>query len=421
MALFSTHSWKAAGKDLKSFVVPARALRRPFRVEAVKVCAIIATYGPGPLARRLVDDLLRWNPNVSIYIVDDCTPRKRRAGLPTLKHVAAISDRIQILRTPRNKLKAGALNYALKHIAAQRAHYDPDVILTIDDDVVIGEATIRNLVAELMSCDELGAVCSQCRVLNKNKNLLTRLQGLEYVGFNAIRLADEGFLRGPLVMHGMLTAFRASALWEMGGFAEAHLIEDYEITTRLKAGGWSVRSAPDAPAWTFVPETLAQFWRQRTRWSYGGITVDAGASNVSSVFQDVLGHATFLSTIAMVLLLFFSRGSGSVPSSIASWIIALSFVQLGVWYAFQLWLMRAYEESDVLDWLIRASLVPEFIYSYAMTFALIGSYCFLSFNILERALAKRGGLLATIFASVGGGFFRAFGYTERKWGTRVAL
>ena len=74
----------------------------------------------------------------------------------------------------------------------------PDVILTLDDDVVISPTTVQNLVAELMSGTNLGAVCSQCAVLNKNKNILTRLQGLEYLGFNATRLADEGFYGGPV-------------------------------------------------------------------------------------------------------------------------------------------------------------------------------------------------------------------------------
>src|SRR3989338_3632033 len=178
-----------------------------------------------------------------------------------------------MLRTPVNKLKAGALNYALEHIWRECHSYAPDVVLTLDDDIVVLPMTVENLVTELMTGDDLGAVCSQCHVLNKNANLLTRLQGLEYMGFNATRLADDGFFMGPLVMHGMLTAFRASALIEVGGFAERHLIEDYEITSRLKESGWSVKSAPNSDAWTIVPENFSTLWRQRTRWSYGGITV----------------------------------------------------------------------------------------------------------------------------------------------------
>ena len=412
-------SRKASSISLGSFVVPARHARSHFEYEQTRVCAIIPTYAPSNLTRRLVEDLLRWNPNIFVYIVDDSTPKEHSESIVFFRGIVSISPRVIVLRTPVNKLKAGALNYALHHIYGEGKKYVPDVILTVDDDVVIDQTTIRNLVIELMSHNALGAVCSQCRVYNKNKNILTRLQGLEYLGFNAIRLADEGFLRGPLVMHGMLTAFRASALREVGGFTEGHLIEDYEVTTRLKARGWSVKSAQNAPAWTVVPETLFQFWRQRTRWSYGGVTVVTNAPHPSSVFQDLLGHAIFLSTIGMVFLLILSRGAGVVPTQITRWIVVLSLVQLGVWYAFQLWLMRLYREKDLRDWLIRASLIPEFIYSYAMTFALIGSYFFLSFNLLKDVISKRGGLLSTAFLNAGGRFFRACGYVEKRWGTRA--
>ena len=202
---------------LRSFVVPIRYARSPFDYRCATICLIIPTYAPDTVTRQLVEDALRWNPNMFICIVDDSTPTQHTESLSVLQSMAGI-DRVTLLRTDKNKLKAGALNYALRHLSKNNYHYKPDVIITADDDVVIEPSTIPNLVTELMSHEAFGAVCSQCGVFNKNKNILTRLQGLEYVGFNAIRLADEGFLYGPLVMHGMLTAFRASALHEVGGF-----------------------------------------------------------------------------------------------------------------------------------------------------------------------------------------------------------
>lgn len=396
--------------------MPRRYERSPFDGRA-NVCVIIPTYAPDMVTKRLVDDILAWNPAILVYVVDDSTPHDQPESLRILGSMASI-ERVTLLRTDKNALKAGALNYALRHLAENRREYRPDVILTADDDVIIEPSTIPNLVAELMSNDTFGAVCSQCGVYNKNKNILTRLQGLEYVGFNAIRLADEGFLYGPLVMHGMLTAFRARALDDVVGFTQGHLIEDYEITTRLKMHGWSVKSALDAPARTIVPETLSQFWRQRTRWSYGGITVVVAARRLSPVFQDVLGHVVFLTTIGMVLTLLFLGRSPAVPSGIIDWIVAISLFQLSIWYAFQLWLMRTYREKDRIDWFLRASLVPEFIYGYLMTIALIGSYCFFIFNTLTYPLEKQGPGGKRI-ADLGIAFFRACGYRRGSWGTRA--
>ncbi|PIR83993.1 hypothetical protein COU18_01125 [Candidatus Kaiserbacteria bacterium CG10_big_fil_rev_8_21_14_0_10_51_14] len=409
---------KASKIGFKSFVVPARHARTSFAYEQARACVIIPTYAPGELTRRLVEDLLRWNPNIFVYVVDDSTPKERLESVSILRELLSFS-RVTLLRTPENKLKAGALNYALQHIYTAGREYTPDVILTVDDDVVIDSHTIKNLVIELMSNDTFGAVCSQCRVYNKNKNLLTRLQGLEYLGFNAIRLADEGFLNGPLVMHGMLTAFRASALQEVERFMEGHLIEDYEITARLKVRGWSVKSAQNAPAWTMVPETFRQLWRQRTRWSYGGVTVVAASRHPASIFQDVLGHLVFLSAIGMILLLYFTNGNGLVPGALMQWIIGLSLLQLGIWYVFQIWLMRLYKEKDGLDWFLRLTLIPEFIYSNVMTLALVGSYIFFSFNVFRNIILSRAGFLGSLFSRIGDRFFRLCGYMEHRWGTRT--
>ncbi|MBI2612874.1 glycosyltransferase [Candidatus Kaiserbacteria bacterium] len=409
------HTPKPPRITLGHFILPAHHERVPFDFGNATIAAIVPTYKPRALTVRLIQALLRSSPNLLVYVVDDCTPREEGSEA-IFKRIATISKRVTLLRTPENKLKAGALNHALARIFAEGRRY-PDVVLTLDDDVVIAENTVRNLVTELMSSPELGAVCSQSRVFNKNKNLLTRLQGLEYLGFNAIRMADEGFFRGPLVMHGMLTAFRTCALRELGGFSESHLIEDYEVTARLKAQGWSVKSAVNAPAWTVVPEGLSRLWRQRTRWSYGGVTVVAGARSLSSVFQDILGHTLFVSMLLMIGILLFLRGEGDVPPYVADIVITLSLLQLGITYTFQLWLMRFYKEKDAWDWLIRLLLVPEFLYSYLMTVALVGSYFFHSFNVLKQSMRLR----PTFLVRAGVRIFRACGYTEGHWGTRVQL
>jgi cellulose synthase/poly-beta-1,6-N-acetylglucosamine synthase-like glycosyltransferase len=334
-----------------------------------------------------------------------------------LARLRALGPRVEMLRTPQNRLKAGALNLGLAYLLQKKGPHTPAVILTLDDDVRIGPSTIERMVAELLADPGLGAVCSRAAVLNKNKNILTRLQGLEYVGFNAIRLADRGFLRGPLVMHGMLTAFRARALRQAGLFAEHHLIEDYEMTTRLKTFGWDVRAALSAPAWTEVPDTFAALWRQRTRWSFGGLQVVLGARDRTAVLQDILGHSAFVATLAAVAMLLVFKGHGGVPPLLVRAIVGLSLVQLVSWYALQLWLMRWYAEKDAWDWLLRASLIPELLYSNIMTVVLIGSYLFLGFTWVAKRL-HNGRAPAKVAAAVARGFKR-LGYSG-EWGTRAA-
>jgi len=407
-----------ASVHLTNFIIPARHPRVSFDFEKAHIAAIVPTYKPKALTVRLVQDLLRSSERMHVYVVDDCTPREEGSKV-IFKRIQTMSKRVTLLHTPNNKLKAGALNYALAHIR-ESVENSPDVILTLDDDVVIAENTVKNLVTELMETSELGAACSQCRVLNKNKNFLTRLQGLEYLGFNAIRMADEGFFRGPLVMHGMLTAFRAEALYGAKGFEEGHLIEDYEVTTRLKGGGWSVKLALNAPAWTNVPETFSSLWRQRTRWLYGGIVVVAQTKHPLAVVQDLIGHGAFFATIFAIDLLIIVKGEGYFSPFIAQWIITLSLLQFFMWYVFQLWLMRLYEERDRYDWALRLSILPEFIYSNLLTVVQIGAYFFLFFNTLTRTVKETSNRTLQGAVAFVTRVFRACGYTEH-WGTRTSI
>lgn len=386
------------------------------KISNLRITAIIPTFKPSNLTVNLIRSILKWNSNVSIIVVDDSTPLGYEAKTNIFKTIAEISSNIKILRTPTNKLKAGAINYGLKEIFKQK-NLIPQVIITLDDDVVISNNTIRNLAENLFEDERLGAVCSQCGVINKNKNFLTRLQGLEYLGFNGARLADQGFFNGPLVMHGMLTAFRTAALEGVGLFAEKHLIEDYEITARLKKYDWHVRLAPHAYAWTKVPETWLELWRQRTRWTVGGLFVVGEAKNWRVVVQDVIGHSLFLILLMLIIISFIFVGEpGSIKEVIPVSILALSFIQVLIWYAFQIWIMRYYAQKDWKDWLIRATLIPEFLYANLLTLVLVGSYVFYFFHVVFF-WEQRKNIILEYLKKFTKKIFAKIGYTS-SWGTR---
>jgi hypothetical protein len=98
-------------------------------------------------------------------------------------------------------------------------------------------------------------------------------------------------------------------------------------------------------------------------------------------------------------------------------IVWLSVLQFAAWYAVQVWLMRWYREKDGWDWLLRASLVPELLFSSIMTLVLLGSYAFIIFSYATRTLAGQGGLAARA-AALGRALFAKLGYSG-AWGTRA--
>jgi len=125
-----------------------------------RVAVIVPSFQPGKLTFSLVQKLLVWNKNVTLYVVDDSTPHEYEVKHRVFARIRALSSRVTVLRTPENKMKAGAINHALFYILNQKKSLLPDAVITLDDDVIISKNTIKNLVINLFEDDSLGAVCS---------------------------------------------------------------------------------------------------------------------------------------------------------------------------------------------------------------------------------------------------------------------
>jgi cellulose synthase/poly-beta-1,6-N-acetylglucosamine synthase-like glycosyltransferase len=88
------------------------------------------------------------------------------------------------------------------------------------------------------------------------------------MGFNLDRRMYEALGCMPIVP-GAIGAFRREAVAQVGGVSHDTLAEDTDLTMAIHRAGWKVAYEARARAWTEVPATLRQLWRQRYRWAYG--------------------------------------------------------------------------------------------------------------------------------------------------------
>jgi poly-beta-1,6 N-acetyl-D-glucosamine synthase len=195
-------------------------------------------------------------PALEVIVVDDGSTDDTAAVVTAL---AEEDPRIRLIRQP-NGGKPAALNSG---IAAARH----DVIVMVDGDTVFEPDTVRHLVAPLAD-PAVGAVAGNTKVGNR-QGLVGKWQHIEYVmGCNLDRRMYEA-LGCITVVPGAIGAFRREVLAELGGVSDDTLAEDTDLTMAVLQAGWDVAFAPRARAWTEVPATLRQLWRQRYRWAYG--------------------------------------------------------------------------------------------------------------------------------------------------------
>lgn len=194
------------------------------------------------------------HPYLQVIVIDDGSSDR------TAEIAESIPDpRVTVIRQP-NTGKPGALNTGLTH-----ARYN--IVVMVDADTVFEPEALHQLIQPLAH-PAIGAVSGNTKVGNR-KSLLGTWQHLEYVfGFNLDRRMFEVLECMPTVP-GAIGAFRRDALMGIGGVSDDTLAEDTDLTMALWRAGWRVVYEESAIAWTEVPESLGQLWRQRYRWCYG--------------------------------------------------------------------------------------------------------------------------------------------------------
>lgn len=250
---------------INSFIAVALLFdKRPKAKElssAPDISILLPVYNDGSLVESTVESLLQQNysGSISIILINDGSTDKTAEILDSLEKS---HKQIKFINLKKNIGKAGALNEGLKYCTT-------DIIITVDADCWVKSDGIKNLVTRYLSDpSNTKAVAGVILIKNSRENWITKAQEWDYfLGIAAVKRIQSLF-QGTLVAQGAFSLYDRSALIKVGGWP--HTVgEDIVLSWKLLDQGYRLGYAEDACVFTNCPNTLAQFLRQRQRWSRG--------------------------------------------------------------------------------------------------------------------------------------------------------
>jgi cellulose synthase/poly-beta-1,6-N-acetylglucosamine synthase-like glycosyltransferase len=220
----------------------------------------------GPLAVRVAAAAARMDwplDKLRVQVLDDGSESDHDSLKRAIASVMPEGVRFEVLkRGDRTGFKAGNLAFGLTHSDAPYvAIFDADFVPPID--------FLRRTVPALVADSGLAFVQARWGHNNRNRNWLTRVQGLLLDAHFAVE--QEGRVRAgqTISFNGTAGVWRREAIENGGGWTGDTLTEDLDLSIRCALKGWRTALVPDLEVPGELPETAAGWRAQQARWTKG--------------------------------------------------------------------------------------------------------------------------------------------------------
>ncbi|MBF7682892.1 poly-beta-1,6 N-acetyl-D-glucosamine synthase [Acinetobacter sp. B5B] len=231
--------------------------------EYPKVAVLVPCFNESDNAEETISHALGLQyPDFEVIAINDGSSDNTAEVLDAL---ALKYDKLRVVHLAQNQGKAMALQ-------AGSLLTDAEFLLGIDGDALLDPHAATWMVRHFLADPTVAAVTGNPRIRTRS-TLLGRIQVGEFSSIvGMIKRAQRVFGR-LFTVSGVITAFRKSAVHEVGYWSPDMLTEDIDITWKLQRAGWDVQFEPNALVWILMPETLKGLCKQRLRWAMGGAQV----------------------------------------------------------------------------------------------------------------------------------------------------
>ena len=203
---------------------------------------------------------------LEIQILDDSTDDTTEQCYRKVEELKSRGfDAVCIHRTDRTGFKAGALEAATKVAKGE-------FLLILDADFV-PEPDLLQKTIHFFTDENVGLVQTRWGHINREYNLLTRIQGMYLDGHFAMEQTARNRSGRFFTFNGTAGIWRKCVIGDAGGWSHDTLTEDMDLSYRVQLRGWRFIYLNDVVTPAELPVDMDGFKSQQHRWTKGSIQV----------------------------------------------------------------------------------------------------------------------------------------------------
>ncbi|MQM17057.1 hypothetical protein Taro_050020 [Colocasia esculenta] len=201
-------------------------------------------------------------------------------------------------RLIRTGYKAGNLKSAMSCDYVK----DYEFVAIFDADFQPSSDFLKKTVPHFKGNDDLALVQARWSFVNKDENLLTRLQNINLSFHFEVEQQVNGMFVNFFGFNGTAGVWRIKALEDSGGWLERTTVEDMDIAVRAHLAGWKFIYLNDVKCLCELPESYAAYKKQQHRWHSGPMQL------FRLCFVDIIrSKVSFGKKINLIFLFFLLR------------------------------------------------------------------------------------------------------------------
>ncbi|KAK4482978.1 hypothetical protein RD792_010152 [Penstemon davidsonii] len=201
-------------------------------------------------------------------------------------------------RLIRTGYKAGNLKSAMSCDYVK----DYEFVAIFDADFQPAPDFLKSTVPYFKGKDDLALVQTRWAFVNKDENLLTRLQNINLAFHFEVEQQVNGWFINFFGFNGTAGVWRIKALEDCGGWLDRTTVEDMDIAVRAHLCGWKFIYLNDVKCLCELPESYEAYKKQQHRWHSGPMQL------FRLCFFDILhSKVSFLKKANLIFLFFLLR------------------------------------------------------------------------------------------------------------------